>query len=152
MVRPHRKAFQSNLHGLTYKRLNLQKNIAAKQKWIFVCATVNVCILFWGFFTHCECTCRDSCRDWQLIISSKSVNLSVCWSFECVCTQDPHLPRKVLEMNSDTWFPDRLISDRCVNSRFNILLNCEREGEKGGEEVGERKKNVVSFHWGKTWD
>lgn len=42
------------------------------------------------------------------------------------------LPRKVLEMNSDTWFPDRLISDRCVNSRFNILLNCNRERGRGG--------------------
>lgn len=47
-------------------------------------------------------------------------------------------------MNSETWFPDRLISDRCVNSRFNILLNCKRE--RAGEG---RKKNVVSFHWGK---
>lgn len=37
------------------------------------------------------------------------------------------LPKKVLEMNSETWFPERLISDRCVNSRFNILLNCKRE-------------------------
>lgn len=48
-------------------------------------------------------------------------------------TQDFHLPRKVLEMNSETWFPDRLISDRCVNSRFNILLNCKR-GRGGGRE------------------
>lgn len=28
-------------------------------------------------------------------------------------------------MNSDTWFPERLISDRWVSSRFNILLNCK---------------------------
>lgn len=34
------------------------------------------------------------------------------------------LPRKVFEMYSETWFPDRLISERCVNSRFSILLNC----------------------------
>lgn len=52
-------------------------------------------------------------------------------------TQDFHLPRKVLEMNSETWFPDRLISDRCVNSRFNILLNCKRERGRGG---GREKK------------
>jgi hypothetical protein len=35
-----------------------------------------------------------------------------------------HSPRKVLEMNSDTWFPERLISDRWLSSLFNILLNC----------------------------
>lgn len=63
-------------------------------------------------------------------------NCSLCWlkvnymcDFEC-STQDSHLPRKVLEMNSETWFPDRLISDRCVNSRFNILLNCKRKRGK----------------------
>lgn len=33
------------------------------------------------------------------------------------------LPRKVLEMNSDTWFPERLVSDSWVSSRFSILLN-----------------------------
>lgn len=43
------------------------------------------------------------------------------------------LPRKVLEMNSETWFPDRLISERCVNSRFNILLNCKTERGGGGK-------------------
>lgn len=52
------------------------------------------------------------------------------------------LPRKVLEMNSDTWFPDRLISDRCVNSRFSILLNCNRERGRlvGGVGGGGEKK------------
>lgn len=34
-----------------------------------------------------------------------------------------HLPRNVVEMYSETWFPDLLISDRCVSSRFSILLN-----------------------------
>lgn len=33
-------------------------------------------------------------------------------------------PRKVLEMYSDTWFPERLVSDRCDSSRFSIRLNC----------------------------
>lgn len=37
-----------------------------------------------------------------------------------------HSPRKVLEMNSETWFPERLISERCVSSLFNILLNWKR--------------------------
>lgn len=36
-------------------------------------------------------------------------------------------PRKVLEMYSDTWLPERLISDRWLSSRFSILLNCERK-------------------------
>ena len=36
------------------------------------------------------------------------------------------LPRKVLEMNSDTWFPDRLVSDSWLSSRFSILLNCRQ--------------------------
>lgn len=35
-----------------------------------------------------------------------------------------HSPKNVLEMNSDTWLPDRLISERWVSSLFNILLNC----------------------------
>lgn len=52
------------------------------------------------------------------------------------------LPRKVLEMNSDTWFPDRLISDRCVNSRFNILLNCNREQGGGLGGVGRGRENM----------
>lgn len=34
-----------------------------------------------------------------------------------------HSPRNVVEMYSETWFPDLLISDRCVSSRFSILLN-----------------------------
>lgn len=34
------------------------------------------------------------------------------------------LPKNVFEMYSDTWFPDLLISERCVSSRFSILLNC----------------------------
>lgn len=38
-----------------------------------------------------------------------------------------NLPRKVLEMNSETWFPDRLISDRWVSSLFSILLNWSKE-------------------------
>lgn len=33
------------------------------------------------------------------------------------------LPRKVVEMYSDTWFPERLISDRWDSSLFSILLN-----------------------------
>lgn len=33
------------------------------------------------------------------------------------------LPRKVVEMYSDTWFPERLISDKWDSSLFNILLN-----------------------------
>lgn len=33
------------------------------------------------------------------------------------------LPKNVLEMYSETWLPDLLISDRCVNSLFNIRLN-----------------------------
>lgn len=33
------------------------------------------------------------------------------------------LPRKVVEMYSDTWFPERLISDKWDNSLFSILLN-----------------------------
>lgn len=61
-----------------------------------------------------------------------------------LCTQDFHLPRKVLEMNSETWFPDRLISDRCVNSRFNILLNCKRERGGGGGREREREMSSVS--------
>lgn len=34
------------------------------------------------------------------------------------------LPKKVLDIYSDTWLPDRLISERWVSSRFSILLNC----------------------------
>lgn len=34
-------------------------------------------------------------------------------------------PRKVLEMYSDTWLPERLVSERCDSSLFSILLNCK---------------------------
>lgn len=37
------------------------------------------------------------------------------------------LPRKVVEMYSDTWFPERLISDKWDSSLFNILLNWREE-------------------------
>lgn len=47
------------------------------------------------------------------------------------------LSRKVLEMYSDTWLPERLISDRCVSSRFSILLNC-----RGG-----RAQTKTAFLW-----
>lgn len=33
------------------------------------------------------------------------------------------LPKNVLDMYSETWLPDLLISERCVNSLFNIRLN-----------------------------
>lgn len=39
----------------------------------------------------------------------------------------PHSPMKVLEMYSDTWLPERLISDRWDSSLFSILLNCGRD-------------------------
>lgn len=34
-------------------------------------------------------------------------------------------------MNSDTWFPERLVSDSCVSSRFSILLNCTQDAHNG---------------------
>lgn len=44
-----------------------------------------------------------------------------------------HSPMKVLEMYSDTWLPERLISDRWDSSLFNILLNCGRMRAKQSE-------------------
>lgn len=41
-------------------------------------------------------------------------------------------PRKVLEMYSETWFPERLVSERCVSSRFSILLNCGQQAGLSG--------------------
>lgn len=40
------------------------------------------------------------------------------------------LPRKVVEMYSDTWFPERLISDKWDSSLFNILLNWGEDRQK----------------------
>lgn len=37
------------------------------------------------------------------------------------------LPKKVFEIYSETWLPDRLISDRWVSSRLSILLNCKQK-------------------------
>lgn len=42
-------------------------------------------------------------------------------------------PRKVVEMYSDTWFPERLISDKWDSSLFSILLNW------GGKTQRDRK-------------
>lgn len=33
-------------------------------------------------------------------------------------------------MYSDTWFPERLISDKWDSSLFNILLNCGEDKQK----------------------
>ncbi len=44
----------------------------------------------------------------------------------CIILCECISPRKVLEMNSDTWFPERLVSDSWVSSRFSILLNCRQ--------------------------
>lgn len=46
------------------------------------------------------------------------------------CKGTSALPRKVVEMYSDTWFPERLISDKWDSSLFNILLNW---GQKQAE-------------------
>lgn len=43
-------------------------------------------------------------------------------------------PRKVVEMYSDTWFPERLISDKWDSSLFSILLNW------GGKTHRDRKR------------
>lgn len=55
-------------------------------------------------------------------------------------------PRKVLEMYSDTWLPERLISDRWLSSRFSILLNWkEHRAEhrhKGYETHGNKWKQT----------
>jgi len=40
------------------------------------------------------------------------------------------LPKKVLEMYSDTWLPERLISDRWLSSLFSILLNWKKKKMK----------------------
>lgn len=83
MVRPHRKAFQSNLHGLTsYERLNLQKNIAAKQKWIFVRATVNVCVFL--HIVNVQAVIIVETEGW--LYSSESVKF-VSVIFQCVYTR-----------------------------------------------------------------
>lgn len=50
------------------------------------------------------------------------------------------LPRKVVEMYSDTWFPERLISDKCDSSLFNILLNCGETEPNGMSGVNTTKK------------
>lgn len=40
----------------------------------------------------------------------------------------------MLEMYSETWLPERLISERWVSSRFSILLNWEGDTWGGGRE------------------
>lgn len=56
------------------------------------------------------------------------------------------LPKKVLEMYSETWFPDRLISDRWVSSLFSILLNWNKEIWKEiYSGIIKQKKTVLDF-------
>ena len=43
----------------------------------------------------------------------------------------------MLEMYSETWFPELLVSERCVSSRFSILLNCGQQA--GLSSVGGRQ-------------
>lgn len=135
---PPQKGCQSNLHSLaSCTRLNIHKNTAVNQRVVSIrdylaMVLLNVHVLRLHFDL---CWIRRPNRPFCYVV------------FECTNTRFS-LPRKVLEMNSDTWFPDRLISDRCVNSRFNILLNCKRErGRVRGWGVGGGgEKNIVSFH------
>lgn len=46
-----------------------------------------------------------------------------------------HSPKKVLEMYSDTWLPERLISDRWLSSRFSILLNWREEKKNNNTNI-----------------
>lgn len=62
---------------------------------------------------------------WEWHDFDKTSFLYLFWRSESIF-EHHHSPRKVLEMNSDTWFPERLISDRWVSSLFNILLNWTR--------------------------
>lgn len=83
--------------------------------------------------THARCQIPEGCR---LVLAfhcwyvRSKFHYSVC---VCLCEYSRVLqcsPRKVLEMYSDTWLPDRLISDRWLSSRFNILLNWRQKDEK----------------------
>ena len=58
------------------------------------------------------------------------------------------LPRKVVEMYSDTWFPERLISDKWDSSRFNILLNWKGRGDVGvdGQNIGTHARTHAHAH------
>lgn len=60
----------------------------------------------------------------------------------CIVKSRGVLPRKVLEMNSDTWFPDRLVSDSWVSSRFSILLNWGHKHTHTQASVSLIKQNV----------
>lgn len=60
-----------------------------------------------------------------------------------VCSNSP---KKVLAMNSDTWFPERLVSDSCVSSRFSILLNCvDKHRETNGGSVQLRQTGKLEL-------
>lgn len=49
-------------------------------------------------------------------------------------------------MNSDTWFPERLVSDSCVSSRFSILLNCvDKHRETNGGSVQLRQTGKLEL-------
>lgn len=65
-------------------------------------------------------------------------------------------PMKVLEMYSDTWFPERLISDRWESSLFSILLNCGRMRTKHKDGVSQpeaslRKLSVIIQNRRPVW-
>lgn len=56
-------------------------------------------------------------------------------------------PRNVFEMYSDTWLPDRLISERCVSSRLSILLNWKTKRYRVLNIKGSWQGCDVSLPW-----
>lgn len=55
------------------------------------------------------------------------------------------LPRKVVEMYSDTWFPERLISDKWDSSLFNILLNWGKDRQMQEESDFKSSCNIEAY-------
>lgn len=48
-------------------------------------------------------------------------------------------------MYSDTWFPERLISDKWDSSLFNILLNCRKDRQKQEESDFKSSCNIEAY-------
>lgn len=149
MVRPHRKACQRNLHSLTsYERLNLQKKHCSKaKKGVIVWATKKLC----GYLYLCILNIKVMiilCSDWRWIIKTILGKLSV-WFRVHVHKIFIYLGRCWRWIRKpDSQTDSSQIGASTPDSTFS--WTARQKEERGGGRERERKKNVISFHWGKT--
>lgn len=142
MVRPHRKACQSNLHSLPSCTEPPQKTLQQNRE---VVISVSFGYLyFWMYFWVIM-----FCGDLTWILKTKLVNLFV-WFWVHVHKTFIYLGRCWRWIRKpDCQTDSSQIGASTPDSTFSWTAR-EKKEEEGSERKRERN-NFVSFQWGKTW-